>query len=154
MKRTLVMAVLVIAASSLALGQTGGKKAGQSANTEQAIRQLISQLTNALMKSDTAALDRLWADDYSFTNPSGVVQTKAQRLAELKSGDLKFESFSTDDVQVRVYGDTAVVTSRATLKGRRQGQDIGGQTRGTSVYVKRQGRWQLVAGQATSIAQQ
>jgi uncharacterized protein (TIGR02246 family) len=154
MKRTLVMAVLVIAASSLALGQTSGKKAGQSGNTEQAIRQLISQLSNALMKSDTAALDRLWADDYTFTNPSGVVQTKAQRLAELKSGDLKFESFSTDDVQVRVYGDTAVVTSRATLKGQRQGQDISGQTRGTSVYVKGQGRWQLVAGQATSLAQQ
>ncbi len=136
MKRILVMAVLVIAASSLTPGQTKSKKAGPSGNTEQALKQLMSEQANAQQKNDMAALDRTWADDYIFTNPFGVVQTKAQRLAELKSGDLKFASFSIDDVQVRVYGNTAVVTSRATVKAQRQGQDISGQYRGTSVCVK------------------
>ena len=85
--------------------------------------------------------------------PFGVVQTKAQRLAEIQSGDRKLELFSITDVQVRVYGDTAVVMSRAMLKGQRQGQDISGQFRGIDVYVKKQGSWQVVAAQATRIAQ-
>jgi ketosteroid isomerase-like protein len=54
---------------------------------------------------------------------------------------------------VRVYGNSAVVTSRAALKGQRQGQDISGQYRGIDVYVKKQGRWQIVAAQATYIPQ-
>ena len=78
---------------------------------------------------------------------------RAQRLAEIQSGNRKLELFSVTDVQVRVYGDTAVVTSRAMLKGQRQGQDISGQFRGIDVYVKKQGSWQVVAAQATRIAQ-
>ncbi len=116
-------------------------------------QQLTVRAIQAQLTSDTVALDRLWADDHVFTNPLGVVQTKAQRLAEMKSGGRKLESFTVADVQVRAYGDTAVVTSRATLKGHRQGQDISGQYRGIDVYVKKQGQWQVVAAQATRIAQ-
>jgi ketosteroid isomerase-like protein len=147
MKRILVVAVLITTASSIISGQTSGK------NTEQSIRKLVSELATAQTRNDTSALDRIWAAEFTFTNSSGEVQTKAQRLAEIKSGELKFESLSIDDVQVRVYGDTAVVTSRGTVKGQRRGQDIGGQSRSTSVYVKKQERWQLVATQITRIAQ-
>ena len=153
MKRILVIAVLVIPASVVA-GHTSGKRARQSGNTEHAIRQLVNEQANAQQKNDTAALERIWADDFTFTNSSGEVQTKAQRLAEIKSGELKFESIRIDDVQVRVYGDTAVVTGRGTVKGQRRGQDLTGQSRSTSVYVKKQGRWQVVATQITRIAQQ
>jgi ketosteroid isomerase-like protein len=154
MKAISTMAMLVITATSLVIAQSYAKKAGgPSGNTEEAVRQLHSEIVQAQLESDTVALDRLWADDHIFTNPLGVVQTKAQRLAEMKSGGRKIESFSIADVQVRVYGSTAVVTSRATLKGQRQGQDISGQFRGIDVYVKNQGRWQGVAAQATRIAQ-
>jgi uncharacterized protein (TIGR02246 family) len=154
MKRIVVIAMLMIAASSVTMGQTNGKKASRNGNAEQAIRQLMSELANAQLKGDTATLDRIWADDFTFTNSSGEVQTKAQRLAEIKSGELKFDSLSRDEVQVRVYGETAVVTSRGTVKGQRRGQDLSGQSRSTTVYVKRQGRWQVVAQQVTRIAQQ
>jgi ketosteroid isomerase-like protein len=154
MKAISAMAMLVITATSLVIGQSYAKPAGgPSSNTEEAVRQLHSEIVQAQLKSDTVALDRLWADDHIFTNPLGVVQTKAQRLAEMKSGGRTIESFSIADVQVRVYGNTAVVTSRATLKGQRQGQDISGQFRGIDVYVKKQGSWQVVAAQATRIAQ-
>ena len=113
-----VVALLVISATPLVLGQSKAKKAGgPSGKTEEGIRQLQSELIQAQLNSDTAALDRLWADDHIFTNPLGVVQTKAQRLAEIQSGGRKLELFSITDVQVRVYyGNTAVVTSRAMLK--------------------------------------
>jgi ketosteroid isomerase-like protein len=154
MKAISAVAMLVIIATSLVLGQSKAKKPdGPSDSTEEAVRQLHSEIVQAQLTSDTATLDRLWADDHIFTNPLGVVQSKAQRLAEIHSGGRTLEAFSIADIEVRAYGDTAVVTSRATLKGQRQGQDISGQYRGIDVYVKRQGRWQVVAAQATRIAQ-
>jgi ketosteroid isomerase-like protein len=148
MKAISAMAVLVITVTSLVLGQSTAKRLdGPSGNTEEEVRQLHSEIIQAQLTSDTATLDRL------STNPLGVVQTKAQRLAEMKSGGRKLDAFSIADVQVRAYGDTAVVTSRATLSGQRQGQDISGQYRGIDVYVKKQGQWQVVAAQATRIAQ-
>jgi ketosteroid isomerase-like protein len=153
MKRILVMAGVVITGASLFLCQAKIGEAASSGNAEQAVRQLHSELVQAQLKNDTVALDRIWADDHTFTNPLGVVQTKAERLREMKSGDRKLESFSIAEVQVRVYGNTAVVTSHATLKGQRQGRDISGQFRGIDVYVNKRGRWQVVAAQATRIAQ-
>jgi ketosteroid isomerase-like protein len=106
----------VLTATSLVLDQSKAKKPeGPSASAEVAVRQLHSEIVQAQLNSDTAALDRLWADDHIFTNPLGAVQTKAQRLAEIQSGGRKLELFSVVDVQVHVYGNTAVVTSRAML---------------------------------------
>jgi len=154
MKLIAVMAPLVIAATTLLIGQSKAQNAGApSGKTEEEIRELHNKLIQAQLNSDIATLDRLWADDHIFTNPLGLVQTKAQRLAEIKSGGRKLELFKITDVKVRVYGDTAVVTSRAIIKGQRQGQDISGQFRGIDVYVKKQGSWQVVAAQATRIAQ-
>jgi ketosteroid isomerase-like protein len=151
MKLITVVALVTIAAL---VGPSKAEKAGgPSGKTEEEIQELHNKLIQAQLNSDIAALDRLLADDHIFTNPLGVVQTKAQRLAEIQSGSRKLELFSVTDVQVRVYGDTAVVTGRAMLKGQRQGQDISGQFRGIDVYVKKQGRWQVVAAQATRIAQ-
>jgi ketosteroid isomerase-like protein len=153
MKLIAVMAMVVIGATAWPVGQSKAEKAdGPSGETEE-IQELHNKLIQAQLNSDIAALDRIWADDHIFTNPLGVVQTKAQRLAEIQSGNRKLELFSGTDVQVRAYGDTAVVTSRAMLKGQRQGQDISGQFRGIDVYVKTQGSWQVVAAQATRIAQ-
>src|SRR5580704_14239625 len=101
MKLINVATLLLIAATPLVLGQSMAKKAGgPSGNTEEEIRQLHSEIIRAQLNSDTAAPDRLWADDHIFTNPLGVVQTKAQRLAEIQSGGRKLESFSIADVQV------------------------------------------------------
>jgi hypothetical protein len=64
---------------------------------------------------NTFGLSRVWADDLTFTNPLGVVQTKAERLAEIRSGGRKLDAVDIDDIQVRVYGETAVVTSRSDV---------------------------------------
>lgn len=164
MKRILAVAVLTVAASSPALTQTPDKKMGQEkplgekvaaiSNVEQAVKQLDTERVQALLRSDTTTLERIIADDYTNTNNSGEVLTKSQLMAEVKSGDLKYETIDIGDVQVRVYGDTAVFTGRATVKGARKGEDISGQNRVTRVYVKQQRRWQLVAQQSTRIAQQ
>ncbi len=153
MKRILVVAMLV-AASSFVFSQPTRSSANQKGNDEQAVRQLLNEASAALSRNDTVSLDRIYADSYTLTNENGVLLTKALRLAAIKSGELKFESVVFDDVNIRLYGNTAVATFRVTSKAQFKGQEAGGQFRSTSTYVKIKGRWQLVAAQTTRIAGQ
>ena len=150
MKRMLAFAALTMAASSLALGQMTGKKA-KGDSLQQAVMQMEEELRAAIAKSDTKAYGRLLGDDYIYTNQDAVVRTKAEMVSAYDSGKLKYESVKFDEIKVHAYGDTAVVTGRNTSKGQDNGKDISGQFRYTRVYVKRQGRWQLVATQVTRI---
>lgn len=160
MKRVVVIAVLITAASSLALSQTVVTKPDQSkpigekvatTSAEQSVRQLFDELVVSYSKNDAAAPARIFAEDFTFTNPFGEVMTKEQRIGEIKPGGVQFDSYTVDDVKVRVYGDTAVVTNRATLSGKRGDQVLAGQYRVTSVFVKKGGNWQVVAAQSTRI---
>lgn len=172
MKRILALAVLLTAASSTTLSQTPSpspsptdkpatqeKSMGEkmsAGSAEQEINQLEKGMQDALLKNDTALFEKVATDDYLVINPVGMVGTKAQAIAN--SDNVKLESFSADDVKVRVYGDAAVVTGRATIKGQLKTgadamQDISGQYRYTRVYVKQQGRWRLASFQFAPIGQ-
>jgi hypothetical protein len=155
MKRTLVIALVAIAALYLALGQAiANNQAAGNANVQEELKRLENDRAQAVLKGDTAALDRMTADDYTVINISGQLLTKAQVFEAIKSGDLKYDQLENNDIQARVYGDTAVLTGRTTQKGQFKGKDISGQTRFTRVYLKQHGKWQAVAFQATRIAEQ
>jgi len=145
MRRTLVIAVLLLTATSVALGQKQGARRDQRRSVEQAIRQLDSERIQAQVGADAAALDRIYADDFIGIGPSGTVRTKAQVISDFTSGDLKFQSITTDDVRVRVYGNTAVETGRSTMNGQDRGKAVPRDNRFTRVWVKQRGRWRLVA---------
>ena len=74
-----------------------------------------------------ALLDRMLADDWMATGSHGSFSTKAQEIADLKSGDFKVTSLADDDRKVRVYANAAVVTGRVTLKAQYEGKDASGQ---------------------------
>ncbi|MBA3440561.1 MAG: nuclear transport factor 2 family protein [Pyrinomonadaceae bacterium] len=160
MKRILVMLVLLIAAPTLALSQTNDKKADATKNNNSRVEQELMQLEKdgaaAAVKGDTTFLDRHTAANYIGTDPGGEVEDRAKMMANAKAGNPKFETLDLDDMSVRMAGkDTAVVTGRATIKGKlTSGMDISGQYRFTDVWVKQEGRWQLMAWQATKVAQQ
>ena len=113
---------------------------------------LENQIAQAVVQGDTAFMDRVWDDDFFYTGVRGEVKTKKDVLAELRSGDLKFELMQFDEFQVRVYGETAMATGRATRKGRGPSGEITGRFHYTRLYVKRQGQWRLVAFKGTPIA--
>ena len=123
------------------------------ANEEQTLIQIEQELVDALVKGDVSANEKYLADAYIFTAPDGAIMNKGQGIADLKSGDLKFESSKLDDMKVQFYGSTAVVTYRTTDAGNYKGNDLSGQYRWTDVFVKQGGRWQIVAGHGTRIAQ-
>jgi hypothetical protein len=152
MKRIAIVAglavlVLAVAVSAQTPAQTEIEHATQELIT------LENGWNDALVKHDWAFLDQILADDYISTDSDGIVSTKAQAMANLKSGEIVVTSAVADDFKVRVYGDAAVVTFRNAEKSQSKGKDTSGQERITDTWVKLAGRWQVVAEHVSRIAQ-
>jgi ketosteroid isomerase-like protein len=124
----------------------------QKEGVEQELKELEEEIGHAWATRDAASYDRILADDYIWTDYDGIVWTKAQDLEDLRSGQVVNTSYFEDDWQVRVYGDAAVVTGRTTVKETWKGKDTSGQYRYTDTWVKRGGRWQLLASHTSKIA--
>jgi len=128
--------------------------AADAAAIETEIKKLANDGVAAILKNDTAALDKLWDDKYVFVGPGGAVETKAQRIEGLKSGQSKLESLSYDELTVRSNpeGTGAILIGRATVKGTNMGKPVDGQHRFTQVWSKTKDGWKSVSGQVTPIA--
>lgn len=143
--KSLVTAVLALALTSIVMAQEQSTAGTQRSNIEQVIRQLDGERIQAQIGADAAALDRIYADDFIGVGPSGTVRTKKQVILDFTSGTLKFQSITTDEVQVRVYENTAVETGLSTMDGQDNGKAVPRNTRFTRVWVKQQDYWRLVA---------
>ena len=150
MRWKLAIAVLGLSLTSIAIGQEQSASKDHGSSVEQTIGQLDNERIQAQIAADAVALDRLYADDFIGVGPSGMVRTKAQVIADFTSGKLKFQSITTDEVQVRVYENTAVETGLSTMIGQDGGKVVPRDTRFTRVWVRQQGRWRLVANHYSS----
>jgi ketosteroid isomerase-like protein len=150
MKR--LIALLAIAAFSSATVAAQAKRRpastrsrSASALTERKLIQIERDWSQALVERDASVLMRILADDYSATGPNGKVTGKADEIEDLKSSDAVIESSTLDDLKVRIFGTTAIVTGQDTLKmAGRKGPGTR-RSRFTDVFVSRGGRWQVVA---------
>jgi len=114
---------------------------------EQHIRQLNDEWVKAIMRADAEALGRIMADDFYFTYPLEG-DDKAQFIADITSGDLKIQHITREQLNVRVFGTTAVLTARDSATWLYHGRELSGQYKIMSVFAEREGRWQLCAVQA------
>jgi uncharacterized protein (TIGR02246 family) len=166
MKRIfLVMVTLVVASFFIACGDQGANnkpannaapanntaatKPADPAANEADVKKLMGELAAALAKNDADAAAKFYSDDYHLITPTGVLQTKADRLADMKSGATKFDSFEYTDIKVRSYGDVAVATTTVKIKGTMQGKPATTDNRATLVLNKTKDGWKVVNGQAT-----
>jgi ketosteroid isomerase-like protein len=127
------------------------RPAGDSGDQE-IIRQIIDmehQAREASIRRDADFPQRTLADDYVAITPLGQVTTKQDTVSARKSRQLRYDTIDITDMVVRVYGDTAVVTARADVKGHQLGEDFSGPYRYTRVWVRKTGKWQAVSYQAT-----
>jgi ketosteroid isomerase-like protein len=145
MRKTFVIGVLIFTTVSIALAQTQSARRNQNTSVEQVIRQLDHERIQAQIGANAVALNRIYADDFIGIGPSGTVRTKPRVILDFTSGELKFQSITTDDVRVRVYGNTAVETGRSTMIGQDKGKAVPRDNRFTRVWIKDGGRWRLVA---------
>ena len=153
MKYLIYAAILTVALLSFARQESVAQ--GADAAAEREVRQTIEKYRTALLQKDAATLERIWADDYTFKNGAGETHSKAERLANLKSGATSLDSISQEeDMKVRVHANVAVVTGLLTIKGRYSGKQTSGQYRSIHVWVKSEAGWQLIANQLTRVAAQ
>ncbi|HKB10119.1 MAG TPA: nuclear transport factor 2 family protein [Vicinamibacterales bacterium] len=138
--RLVVAALPIVGAASFA--------ATPAADAE--IRAMEKQWNEARVKADVATLERILDRDWTVTHGDGTINTKAEYLADLKSGVRRFFADVTEDrIDVRLYGDTAVASGTSDSKVEYKGKPSGGPLRFTRVYVKRDGRWLMIVTHAT-----
>lgn len=116
------------------------------------VGRLNRQWMDAYVRRDTAFLETYLSDDYVSTFPDGAVLDKKGEIGALESGAVALTEMKPTEMNVRVYGEAAVITGRSTIKARVEGRDLSGDYRFTDVWARRGGRWQAVASQVTRIA--
>ncbi len=119
---------------------------------QQTIKEIVDMerlAKEASLHRDADFSQRTLAEDYVAITPLGQVTTKQDSVSARKSGQLRYDTINVSDMVVRIYGDTAVVTARADVKGHQLGEDFSGPYRYTRVWIRRAGHWQTVSYQAT-----
>jgi len=132
--------------------QKTGMPRAQKHESRHEIDQLEEAWRNAILTSNTAAMDALLADDYMAITASGTLQTKEQALANLASGRVHITSLEVSDRKVRFYGKTALVTSLAEVHATTAEGDVYNVFRYTRVYaMDARGEWKIVSFEASRI---
>jgi len=103
----------------------------------------------AVKENDAAAMDRILADDFALVTGSGKIYSKADLLAEARSGRVHYELQDDTDQTVRIWGDTAVITARLTEKGTDDGKPFDKMVWFSDTYVRTPSGWRYVLGQAS-----
>jgi ketosteroid isomerase-like protein len=125
-------------------------------NVEKEIRKLEEELTQTEMRLDVDALDRIYADDIMVTAPIGICVDKPAVMTEVRQAadKAKVEKYDKNELKVRAFGDTAVTSYRITAKARFEETEINRVFCITNVWMKRQGRWQIVARHTANLEQE
>ncbi len=137
MKRFSFVILLLLITSGFALGQA------RNAKLEAQLIQMDKDWTAAELRGDSKAISMVIADDFWSTLPDGTMQNKAQYIAEVKASK---DTDMADQYTVRIFGDTALMTHRGSVKGEREYQ-----YRSTHVWMNRGGKWQIVAHHSSEI---
>jgi ketosteroid isomerase-like protein len=140
--RLLFASVIIFTIFSFALSQMKNESSTQN-NVEQELKRLEDEWLNSYLRGDKQTFDRIVADDFTRTDESGKFATKAEEKALVQAPPASIKaSLTNEDMQVRVYGNAAIVTGRIVSKV--QGS-LNFQSRFTDTFVKRGRRWQVVA---------
>jgi len=109
---------------------------------------------DSMLAGDTEALDRIWHEDFLQISPQGLIRTKANRVQAFRSKSVVYSSIITSRSEVRIRGNMAIVIGSTDRKGREGQRDISGSFRFSRVWLKEDGRWQLVLHQLTPLAKE
>jgi hypothetical protein len=138
---------LCVGFASSFFGQSSAKNETANKDAEELLN-IERKLSEAIAKHNTKFLDQLYAEDFRGLTSYGYETNKAKLMEVFKLDDSKIK-YTIDDLLPRVFKDTAIVTGRHT--GKTAEGEIVSQSRFIHVYIKRDGRWQMVAGQGTFI---
>ena len=125
--------------------------AATPSSVEDSVRALEAARRQALLHADTVALSRMIGDEFVEISRLGTRRTRADNIREIASGELNLSSVRYDSLSVRIYGAVAVLQGIADNSGTFHGMPFSGKIRYTRIFVRRDGRWQAVTMQQTSM---
>jgi hypothetical protein len=121
------------------------------ADDAETVLRLDREISVATWTADPVWFEENLAEDYVLITPTGGVKSKRDIVRELSAPGMRMDPFDTSEVQLRMYGDSAVVTGRMKQKFVMGGARYTNDVRYTDVYVKRKGRWLLVSAHASTV---
>jgi len=151
MKRVLLTGAVLTLISVLSACGEAKKATVDAATAEKEVRAVNEEYDRAMKQQDAAAIEKLYAEDTKVVESNGKLLTKADVIATAKAGETKYDEGQSSDITVRVHGDTAVVNGKWTQKGTVKGQAFAGALQYTTVYMKHDGKWQVISDQVTPI---
>lgn len=137
--------------AAVVLGTLSSVSPVLAADSADTLRGLNAEYDKALVTGDVGALNRIYSEDFTYTNPDGVLRSKAEQLAFVKAGKLGLTSGHSDEVRVRIYGHFAIITGRFNGAIRSASGTMEFRERYTTAWLRRNGRWVLVAEQGNII---
>ena len=125
---------------------SGGKAA-------RAVTRLLKDFLAAVPRGDKQVFDNFFADDVIYTRSAGVTVNKAEIMKNIgvRAANEPSATYDSDDITVREYGNMAVVNFRLIQHTEENGGPVTNYFRNTGTFLKRHGRWQVVAWQATRV---
>lgn len=154
--RIILACALLIAAPLNSSAQVGAARPDQMSKAEQEVRRLERAWLDAYEQFDAKAMDSIVGDDFAITFPNGEAQTKPQLMDDIskpRRASAPSLKFHTEDVTSRSYGDTVVLRGLVVTEYQREGKAVREQSRYTDTYVRRGGRWQVVASHLSNAPQ-
>ncbi len=127
--------------------------ASAAENSEEAVLAAHEHRRAATLAGDAAAVGSMMTDDFTFTHPNGLVESKAQFLDALKTGKLKYQMLTDEERQVRVHGDTGIVSGTCRIVVTASGKEFDVRVLFTEVWVKKGNAWQMVLWHASNVLQ-
>ena len=146
MKNCVFVLVLIAAATLITAGQAKGEK------MKNEILKLEEAFTQAVIKNDVKAVENIVTDDWMIIDADGRVIDRTRFLEVMRSGALTHEEMKSEEEQVRIYGDTAIVTALVSVKGAYAGTRFSSHERATDVFIRRDGKWRCVLTHTTRLS--
>ena len=112
------------------------------------LESIENQRFEAMTNKNSAVLQNILADDLTYTHSNGLAETKAQHIENIRTGTIVYQSMQPEEVKVKVYRKTGIITGVVNVKGILKEKEFDIRLRYTDVYIKKRGKWKLVAWQS------
>lgn len=148
MKRSLLTAATALMLLALTHAQTPAPDAAE-------LTKLLQDFLAGAGRNDAAMHDRFWAEDLIYTGSGGRRRGKAEIMQDVRAAEKEPKpdepptTYSAEDIRIQQYGDTAIVTFRLVGRTEKEGAKEIKNYLNTGTFLKRNGKWQVVAWQAT-----
>ena len=123
----------------------------RTADDEAAVKQTLIDACKAYLEGDVERMTELLTEDFTTTDSSGAITTRADDVEAAKTGSIRYEVFENRDMKVRLHGDAAVVTGRTIVKGQAGGSSFDVEFQFTDTLVRSGGRWRVAATHVSRI---